>query len=540
MDRNTILAIALTMLIFSLYQSVFVVPKKMEALKKSQIVQNKDLVRKPSEFIPATTLEQSKTTSPDIKEKITTLKTTNVEIELSNVGGSLHNFILQGEEKTLPIDNSLTLKGFEKSPFLLISKNENSATYSYSNSDWKITKRFEIKEDNSVSLKVLISNLNKTSRLETFEFKGLAIDSSNIDIKNNKSTMLFELSVLENNKITRKGNAYKFNVKDNKLNNAKVEWVGFRDHYHAIVVKPEFETKAYENKMVSENKLDVNIQAKEREIPSGETSEYTFTVVAGNQDITWLKSYKKSFDRIVAFSGWWIIDICSKGVYYTIPVLHSICRSWGLSIILVSLLIYGITYPLTIKSMASMKKMQMVQPKVAALQQKYKDNPQKLNSEMIDLYKREGVNPLGGCLPFLLQMPIFMALYQALWRAYYFQGKGFLWIKDLAQPDRLIILPKSLPFLGNEINILPVVMGAVMFLQQNLSAKNMVVTDETQAMQQKMMRYFFPVFIAFIFYHFASGLSLYFTVFYSLSTWTQWKMGTGKGVAVTGSVSAAK
>ena len=139
------------------------------------------------------------------------------------------------------------------------------------------------------------------------------------------------------------------------------------------------------------------------------------------------------------------------------------------------------------QSMSAMRKMQLVQPKVAALQKKYKGEPQKLNAEMVDLYKKEGVNPLGGCLPFLLQMPVFMALYQILWRAYYFQGQSFLWMKDLAMPDRLFIMPFDLPFLGNEFNILPIIMGAVMFLQQSVSAKNMVVTDDQQAMQQKMI-----------------------------------------------------
>ena len=111
---------------------------------------------------------------------------------------------------------------------------------------------------------------------------------------------------------------------------------------------------------------------------------------------------------------------------------------------------------------------------------------------MIEIYRREKINPLGGCLPFLIQMPFFMALYQILWRAQYFQGKGFLWIKDLSQPDRLIILPFNLFFIGNEINILPVLTGGIMFLQQKISSKNMIVTDEQQIMQQKMMMEMMP------------------------------------------------
>ena len=87
-------------------------------------------------------------------------------------------------------------------------------------------------------------------------------------------------------------------------------------------------------------------------------------------------------------------------------------------------MIYGITYPLTMQSMMSMRKMQEVQPKIAALRERYKNDPQKLNTEMMEIYRREKINPFGGCLPFLIQMPFFMALYQILWRAQYFQGQG--------------------------------------------------------------------------------------------------------------------
>jgi YidC/Oxa1 family membrane protein insertase len=168
--------------------------------------------------------------------------------------------------------------------------------------------------------------------------------------------------------------------------------------------------------------------------------------------------------------------------------------------------------------------MQEVQPKIKALQERYKNDPQKLNTEMVEIYRREKINPFGGCLPFLIQMPFFMALYQILWRAQYFQGQGFLWIKDLSQPDRLIIFPFYLPLMGNEFNILPILTGSIMFLQQKISSKNIIVADEQQAMQQKMMMYILPVMMTCMFYRFASSWAIYFLVFYILSTATQWKI----------------
>ena len=126
----------------------------------------------------------------------------------------------------------------------------------------------------------------------------------------------------------------------------------------------------------------------------------------------------------------------------------------------------------------------------------------------------------------LLQMPVFIGLYQVLWRSVSFKGAHFLWIKDLSEPDRLFILPFSLPFLGNEINLLPILMIFVMAVQQKLTAKSMGAMDPAQMAQQKMMAVIMPVFLGAIFYHFASGLTLYFTLFYAFSTIAQWKMST--------------
>jgi YidC/Oxa1 family membrane protein insertase len=524
MDRNTLFALALAILVLSLYQSIFVVPKHKQMLTNTQVTENKEVVSKNEVLSNSSPLKTENTTPNQKKEQLTKLQTTYMMVDFSNMGGSLHNVTMIGSAETFPIKNLFLNKGFEQESFILKDHTDRSVTYEFADAQHKITKSFDIVNDHTLKASIKILN----SRLEENKITLLNIDGSNVDPKNDRSAMLYEFSILENNKIFRKGNAYKFSPKDAKASSNPIEWAGYRTHYHALIVKPDFETKGYESEVVTEKSLLVNVKPKAQELGS----TYEFTLVVGNQDIGWLKTYHQKFEKIVAFSGFWPIDIVAKAVYYTVPFLHNICRSWGFSIILISLIIYGITYPLTAKSMSSMRKMQTVQPKVAALQKKHKDDPQALNKEMIELYRREGVNPLGGCLPFLLQMPIFMALYQILWRAYYFQGQSFLWIKDLTLPDRLLILPFDLPFLGNELNILPIVMGIVMFIQQTITSKNMVVTDEQQAMQQKMMKYIFPFFIGFIFYKFASGLSLYFTVFYSLSAWAQWKFAQGVPTAV--------
>ena len=141
-----------------------------------------------------------------------------------------------------------------------------------------------------------------------------------------------------------------------------------------------------------------------------------------------------------------------------------------------------------------------------------KDNPQKLNKEIMELYKKYNINPFSGCLPILLQMPIFIALYQALMKSIELRGASFMWIRDLSSPEA-IPLPVSFPIIGDSINILPLVMVAAMVIQQKIStaSSGRAITDE-QKQQQKMMLIIMPIMFGFIFYNMPSGLVLYWVV----------------------------
>jgi YidC/Oxa1 family membrane protein insertase len=290
-----------------------------------------------------------------------------------------------------------------------------------------------------------------------------------------------------------------------------------------LILKPDFGTQASVDP-IGDHTLEVNLQ------PKGVAGSYNATIYFGPQELDVLKKYKMGFDRAMVFSDWGWLDALAKVIYTLMHWMHKVVSNWGVCIILISFLIYGSMYPLTVAGMSSMKRMQVIQPKLNQLREQHKNNPQRLNKEIMELYKEYKVNPLGGCLPLLLQMPIFVALYQVLWRSVAFKGADFLWIKDLSQPDRLFMFPMTLPIIGKEFNLLPLLMMIIMFFQQKLSAKNMVITDPAQEAQQKMMAKIFPVFLGVIFYKFASGLSLYFTTFYLMSTLTQWKMSKKKVV----------
>ncbi len=531
MERNTLLAIVLSALVLFSYQAIFVAPKQAlpqagqaELLKSSQstAAQSVSSINTPS---PATVQNNVIETTKLVNKTIDyEFKTIDADISYTNVGGSLHNVNFLGNI-LFPVTDVLSIGGLENVQYSGQKLGKETVSLVYRDKNWQITKTYEIKDKNFIKVRMEIKNLSETSILNNFSFTAFEIDESRIDSnQNNREGALDEYSVYANNKIFRKGDATKFNDKNDQSGSAMVNWVGFRDHYHAFIVKPEFETKSYEIKSDSDKQLNVSIKPQDKNLAPGESVTYDFSIYAGPQNPWEMKKYQKGFEKIVAFSSFPIIEWIGQAIYYTIPFFHGIFRSWGVAIILISVMIYGITYPLTMKSMMSMRKMQEVQPKIAALRERHKNDPQKLNAEMVEIYRREKINPFGGCLPFLIQMPFFMALYQILWRAQYFQGQGFLWIKDLSQPDRLIILPFYLPFFGNEFNILPILTGGIMFLQQKISSKSMVVTDEQQAMQQKMMMYILPVMMACMFYKFASSWAIYFLVFYILSTATQWKI----------------
>ena len=199
--------------------------------------------------------------------------------------------------------------------------------------------------------------------------------------------------------------------------------------------------------------------------------------------------------------GWTWLRPISKVILWILRALHSFIPNYGLVIIIFALLMMLVFSPLTLYSQKSMKRMQELQPKLEELKKKYKDDPKKLNEETIKMYREESFNPFTGCLPLLLQMPVFMALYQIMRTTIVLRGEGFLWLQDLSRPETTI--PISLPFSSSPgIGIFPLLMGVLMFLQQKLTNPNP---------QQKAMTWIMPIFLTYLFISFPSAIVLYWT-----------------------------
>jgi len=237
-----------------------------------------------------------------------------------------------------------------------------------------------------------------------------------------------------------------------------------------------------------------------------------FTWYAGPKDYGRLAALGKHQEELMDFGT--PMDFYSGlfGVmlWHSLNFFYRLIPNYGVAIILVTIALKIIFWPIQAKSIQSMKAMQKFQPLMNKLREKYKDEPQKLNAEMMKLYKEHKINPFSGCLPMLVQLPVLIAFYRVLLNAIALRGASFLWIKDLSQPDTIFMVA------GLPINPLPVAMTAGTFFQQKMTPTG------GDPQQQKMMM-FMPVMMLFFFYNLAAGLTLYYTLQQLLSLLQQWR-----------------
>jgi YidC/Oxa1 family membrane protein insertase len=272
----------------------------------------------------------------------------------------------------------------------------------------------------------------------------------------------------------------------------RVLWMATRSRYFTVIMlSPEGDR--------SEGTL---LPADDAGSPGIAVQSPVLRIYAGPVEYGALERLGSRTDGLVDF-GWPLIRWIGRLIYLFTARLLDFAGNWGVRIIILSVTLKLLLWPLSSHSTRSMKRMQAVQPLLAELQRKYASDPLRLRQEMAKLYKEQGVSPLGGCLPILLQMPIFFAMYSVLQNAVELRGAGFLlWITDLSRPE--ILLPFGTKVLGMAgLGLLPVLMGLAMFVQQKAS-----VTDPNQ----KMMVYVMPVFMTWLFMRFPSGLTLYWFV----------------------------
>ncbi|MBI4536403.1 MAG: membrane protein insertase YidC [candidate division NC10 bacterium] len=297
-----------------------------------------------------------------------------------------------------------------------------------------------------------------------------------------------------------------------KVLDGKAGWAALQDQYFAAALLPgQEEAKAFVAKGASDQPI-IGLTLPARTLPPGAQIELKATLFAGPRDLEVLKGVGNHLDQLVDL-GWF--DFLARPALWLLKFLYRYTGNYGFAIILITVLQKVLFHPLTHKSLKSMQAMSAIQPKVQALQERYKNNPKKKQEETMALYRKHGVNPMGGCLPMLVQIPIFVALYNALSSSVEMWQASFLWIRDLTQPDALFQLPlwggSSLGF-----NLLALCMGASMWFQQKMSP---TAGDPRQA---QIMLWMMPIIFTWMFWSFPSGLVLYWLVNNILQIGQQW------------------
>jgi YidC/Oxa1 family membrane protein insertase len=277
-------------------------------------------------------------------------------------------------------------------------------------------------------------------------------------------------------------------------------WIAFLQHYFlsAWVADPTQENNFYGNRR-TDGTYVFGYTSPLQTVPAGAVGEWSSQFYAGPKDQLRLEQISENLNLTVDYGFlWWL----AVPLFYLLDWLHGLVGNWGVAIILLTVLVKLVLYPLSAASYRSMANMRRVGPQMKRLQERHADDRQKLSQEMMALYKKEKVNPLGGCLPMLLPMPIFIALYWVLFESVELrQAPFFLWINDLAAKDPYFVLP--------------LLMGASMFVQQSISP---AVGDPMQVRMMKMM----PIMFTVLFLFFPAGLVLYWLVNNLLGLAQQW------------------
>ena len=291
------------------------------------------------------------------------------------------------------------------------------------------------------------------------------------------------------------------------------QWVALRNKYFAAILIPRGECPAMRIENFAGGGQSVGVKIPSFNLEAGKAFAANFEIYLGPQRVEELKEVGRSLEKIIDYGFW---EPIAKAIDFMLRVFFRVVGNYGWSIVLLSLFIKIIFYPLTHRSFEGMSKMQTdmksLQPKIDELKKKYGGNQQKLNKATMELYRREGINPLSGCksgcFPMLLQMPVFFALYVVLYNCIDLRGAPFAgWINDLSAPD---------PW-----RVLPILMGASMFWQQKLTGMGGAAMggSSSQQDQQKMMKWMMPAFLTFIFFRLPAGVVLYwfsFNIFTSL------------------------
>jgi len=528
MDKNTVKAVVLAMMVMLLYPMLL---KKFYAAsyQKSPAAAVADQKSVPETARPAALAEISGGTSLEkaAAPAVALLKSKFYQAEFSTLGGTLTSLSFLGETGRQALTKTDFFMGdpresgifgvnllreradLSETIFKMARKGAHGEVMEFSyelSGEFQIIKTFTMREDKPViDLTVRIRNLSPIAKnfpitlnygmnYEEGLREGKMVAARNYGYFD-AVTYGEKITTAAFSKLKKKGFSFP----------EQTVWAGFIKKYFAFLVKPD--GKILEGNVRADAKnLWGTMTLEPLAVPVGGEGEKSFMIYAGTQRYETLKSFGDGFEEVFSRG---FFGLFKTWILMALKFLNQFTHNFGWALVILTFLIKLVFAPLTHLSYSNMKKMQILAPKMKAIQEHNKKDPAKSQQELMLLYRRNKVNPMMGCLPMLIQIPVFIAMFKLLPEAIELHGAPFIfWIKDLSMPDHFMTLPFTVPLLGwTALNILPLTMAASQVWYQKL-----MPTQPGSSPEQQTMMSIMPVFFGFMCYNMPSGLTLYWTL----------------------------
>ncbi|MCX5782608.1 MAG: membrane protein insertase YidC [Elusimicrobia bacterium] len=494
MQKNTFLAIFLSTLFLIVWWTYFQPkPAKVPVVPRTEVPAEQAIdIRKLGESpkISKEVLLENIATP----EKEIIVETKKYRVVFTNRGAAIKSWIIKEINGNL-VDlvlgkNSSVMATFPGSNYTVSQPEPFKIVFKHTSPQgWEIVKTYNLSKEYLHNLTIELKKIKKSAKLPYISVgwgPGLGTDYK--ELKENTGLIrVLGYTIAKPPKLEK--------LKNGEHSGTFYEWTAIDNRYFLAAFIPE-NGKGFPNiEVYKENKnspLGINLFSTPK--PDSLKEEFSVNYYVGPKEYNMLKSFNLKLEETVDFG---FFGFLGKGVLYVLHFIKNITNNFGWAIIILTVIMQIIVAPLTIKSFKASAAMKQLQPHIKELQDKYKNDSKRLNAEVLNLYKTQKVNPLGGCLPMILQLPIFWALFTTLRNAYELRGANWiLWVKDLSAPDSVAA------FGSFNLNILPLIMGIGMFLQQKM------MTVQTDQMQARMM-YMMPVIFTFMFWGFPSGLVIY-------------------------------
>ena len=497
-----------------------------EIVDDSQI----EVVEQPSNIVDSSYNDYED--NDEFSEEIIVLENSNILLEVSTKGAEIKKLLLKdfnnyNDDPLFLIDNNKSIFSFN----IPVGRNSN-----INSQDLNYTAEI-IDEKSSIKLKAQIDSrselelsffLADNSSIVDFELD--IIDNTNSNYENveliwGRDSFRNSKSIDYENRYTALSYGFE-NNKDSYLSVAgttnkvidNVNWVSFREHFFSSILILNNESNQVE---ISSEDLSGNDALDKKftkrflaNIPLSldSNNQLSFSMYYGPTDYETLKEYNLNLENSVPI-GWGIFGWLNRFIFFPLFSFLTNYFSYGISIILMTIIVKVAISPLTYKSYLSQIKMKILKPELEVINEKFGDDPMKKQQETMNLYTKSGANPMSGCLPAFLQMPIFFALFTFFPVAFSLRQKSFLWADDLSSYDSILDLGFYIPLYGDHISLFPILASvAIFFYTKMTTGQQMMSPSQTGGVNMKVIMYMMPIMMLFFFNNYASGLSLYYFI----------------------------